>query len=87
MTLEFMFVSTLSAPLDTRKFSDLLVWLPWLQNVTCTYCCSIKSLDLVCMKQLDKRVNIIPIIAKADTISRNELKEFKQRVSPWGNPL
>ena len=41
---------------------------------------SIKSLDLVCMKQLDKRVNIIPIIAKADTISRNELKEFKQRV-------
>lgn len=29
------------------------------------------------MKQLDKKVNIIPIIAKADTISKNELQKFK----------
>ena len=41
----------------------------------------IKSLDLVCMKQLDKKVNIIPVIAKADTVSRTELNEFKRRVS------
>ena len=40
----------------------------------------IKSLDLVCMKQLDKKVNIIPVIAKADTVSRTELVEFKKRV-------
>lgn len=36
-----------------------------------------KSLDLVCMKQLDTKVNIIPIIAKADTISKSELQKFK----------
>ena len=44
---------------------------------------SIKSLDLVCMQQLDKKVNIIPVIAKADTISRTELQEFKGRVRWW----
>lgn len=36
-----------------------------------------KSLDLVCMKQLDTKVNIIPVIAKADTISKTELSKFK----------
>eukprot|EP00112_Aurelia_sp_Birch-Aquarium-sp1_P006830 Seg1746.8 transcript_id=Seg1746.8/GoldUCD/mRNA.D3Y31 product=Septin-2 protein_id=Seg1746.8/GoldUCD/D3Y31 len=41
---------------------------------------SLKSLDLVCMKKLDKKVNIIPIIAKADTVSKNELQTFKQRI-------
>lgn len=41
---------------------------------------SIKSLDLVCMKELDKRVNIIPVIAKADTVSRAELSQFKARI-------
>jgi len=41
---------------------------------------SLKSLDLVCMKKLDKKVNIIPIIAKADTISKNELSDFKQTI-------
>eukprot|EP00731_Ephydatia_muelleri_P030622 Em0022g136a len=41
---------------------------------------SIKSLDLVCMKELEKKVNVIPIIAKADTISRSELVPFKTRI-------
>lgn len=41
---------------------------------------SLKSLDLVCMKKLDKKVNIIPIIAKADTISKNELQAFKDQI-------
>ena len=43
----------------------------------------LKSLDLVCMKELDKKVNIIPIIAKADTVSRPELLQFKKKVSNW----
>jgi GTP-binding protein EngB required for normal cell division len=43
----------------------------------------LKSLDLVCMKKLDTKVNIIPIIAKADTISKTELQKFK--VSFLGN--
>ncbi|TMW42085.1 hypothetical protein DOY81_012835 [Sarcophaga bullata] len=40
----------------------------------------LKSLDLVCMKKLDSKVNIIPIIAKADTISKAELQRFKSKI-------
>ncbi|XP_016113254.1 septin-8-like, partial [Sinocyclocheilus grahami] len=38
---------------------------------------SLKSLDLVTMKKLDSKVNIIPVIVKADTISKSELHKFK----------
>lgn len=41
----------------------------------------LKSLDLVCMKKLDSKVNIIPIIAKADTISKTELSKFKAKIN------
>ena len=41
---------------------------------------SLKSLDLMIMKRLDKYVNIIPVIAKADTIAKNELAKFKQKI-------
>uniref|UniRef100_A0A8C1X1W4 Septin n=1 Tax=Cyprinus carpio TaxID=7962 RepID=A0A8C1X1W4_CYPCA len=41
---------------------------------------SLKSLDLVTMKKLDSKVNIIPIIAKADTISKSELQKFKIKI-------
>ncbi|CAG5078484.1 Similar to Sep2: Septin-2 (Drosophila melanogaster) [Cotesia congregata] len=40
----------------------------------------LKSIDLVCMKKLDTKVNIIPIIAKADTISKTELQKFKGKI-------
>lgn len=40
----------------------------------------LKSLDLVCMKKLDSKVNIIPVIAKADTVSKTELHKFKIKV-------
>ncbi|XP_074847077.1 septin-10 isoform X2 [Carettochelys insculpta] len=38
---------------------------------------SLKTLDLLTMKNLDSKVNIIPVIAKADTISKTELQRFK----------
>jgi septin family protein len=41
---------------------------------------SLKALDLSTMKVLDRRVNIIPVIGKADTICKNELAEFKRRI-------
>lgn len=41
---------------------------------------SLKALDLSTMKALDRKCNIIPIIAKADTVSKNELIEFKKRI-------
>jgi septin 6/8/11 len=33
------------------------------------------------MKKLDSKVNIIPIIAKADTVSKVELSRFKARIT------
>uniref|UniRef100_A0A8C7ZXA6 Septin n=1 Tax=Oryzias sinensis TaxID=183150 RepID=A0A8C7ZXA6_9TELE len=41
---------------------------------------SLKALDLVTMKKLDSKVNIIPVIAKADTLTRNELVNLKIKV-------
>jgi septin family protein len=41
---------------------------------------SIKPIDLMIMKKIDQRVNIVPIIAKADTIAKNELSKFKQNI-------
>ncbi|KAK3558668.1 hypothetical protein QTP86_023214, partial [Hemibagrus guttatus] len=41
---------------------------------------SLRSLDLVTMKMLDSKVNIIPIIAKADAISKSELHKFKIKI-------
>ncbi|XP_013390378.1 septin-11 isoform X1 [Lingula anatina] len=41
---------------------------------------SLKALDLVTMKKLDSKVNIIPIIAKADTITKSELQKFKAKL-------
>lgn len=43
--------------------------------------CSLRPLDLEFMKHLSKVVNIIPVIAKADTMTLEEKTEFKQRVS------
>lgn len=41
---------------------------------------SLKSLDLLTMKNLDNKVNVIPVIAKADIISKSELQKFKLKV-------
>ena len=41
---------------------------------------SLKPIDLMIMKKIDQRCNIIPIIAKADTIAKNELSKFKQNI-------
>lgn len=41
---------------------------------------SLKALDLQTMKALENKVPIIPLIAKADTISKSELTKFKQRI-------
>jgi septin family protein len=40
----------------------------------------LKPLDIEVMKRLSSRVNLIPVIAKADTLSPNDLLKFKSRV-------
>ncbi|NWV04128.1 SEP10 protein, partial [Ptilonorhynchus violaceus] len=41
---------------------------------------SLKTIDLLTMRSLDSKVNIIPIIGKADSISKTELQEFKNKI-------
>lgn len=42
---------------------------------------SLKSLDIEIMKRLGSRVNLIPVIAKADTLTPHDLQKFKENVS------
>jgi len=42
--------------------------------------CSLKQLDIEVMRRLHTKVNLIPIIAKADTLTDVEVLQFKQRV-------
>ncbi|QRV95614.1 Septin [Ceratobasidium sp. AG-Ba] len=41
---------------------------------------TLKPLDIEIMKRLGTRVNLIPVIAKADTLTQNDLQVFKQRI-------
>ncbi|KAJ3574084.1 hypothetical protein NP233_g2009 [Leucocoprinus birnbaumii] len=41
---------------------------------------SLKQLDIEVMRRLHTKVNLIPIIAKADTLTDEEILQFKQRV-------
>ncbi|PLN77662.1 septin family protein [Aspergillus taichungensis] len=41
---------------------------------------TLKPLDIEVMKRLSSRVNLIPVIAKADTLSPADLTRYKQRV-------
>jgi cell division control protein 12 len=41
---------------------------------------SLSSLDVQAMKELGGRVNLIPVIAKADTLTADEIMGFKERV-------
>ena len=51
----------------------------WYSNLCITH--SLKPIDIEFMRQLHTRVNLIPIIAKADTLTDEEIAEFKARVS------
>ncbi len=42
---------------------------------------SLKTIDVECMKRLGSIVNLIPVIAKADTLTEEELETFKQTVA------
>ncbi|VDM68332.1 unnamed protein product [Strongylus vulgaris] len=41
---------------------------------------SLKALDLVTLRELAKRVNVIPVIAKSDTTCKDELIRFKNKI-------
>lgn len=41
---------------------------------------SLKPLDIEFMKQLHNKVNIVPVIAKADVLTKKEILRLKKRV-------
>ncbi|KAJ3211205.1 hypothetical protein HDU83_002824 [Entophlyctis luteolus] len=63
---------------DRKQFDDLRVHvcLYFIQPTGHT----LKPLDIEVMKQLCTRVNLIPVIAKADTITTAEMQAFKDRI-------
>jgi septin 7 len=42
---------------------------------------SLKQIDVEFMRRLHTKVNLIPVIAKADTMTDEEIAEFKERVN------
>ena len=48
---------------------------------------SLKPLDIEVMKKLCTRVNLIPVVAKADTLTPTDLAKFKQRVCIYASLL
>jgi len=50
-----------------------------------TGCCDfrLKPIDIKFMKSLHHRVNIVPVIAKADMLTPVELKKLKKKVCNW----
>ncbi|EPY86782.1 hypothetical protein CB1_000299019 [Camelus ferus] len=46
-----------------------------------SFCSSLRPLDIEFMKRLSKVVNIVPVIAKADTLTLEERVYFKQRIT------
>ena len=41
---------------------------------------SLKPIDIVVLKKLSDVVNVVPVIAKADTLTVDERLEFKERI-------
>jgi hypothetical protein len=50
----------------------------------CNY--SLKQLDIEMMRQLQHKVNVIPVIAKADSMTLEEVAEFKAKVRTPTDP-
>jgi cell division control protein 11 len=40
----------------------------------------LREIDIELMKRLSPRINVIPVIGKADTFTPGELADFKKRV-------
>ena len=60
----------------------------WGFLMTTTVVFRLKPLDIEVMKRLGTRVNLIPVIAKADTLTQNDLMVFKRRVRlPLSSPI
>lgn len=74
-----MSVFTLSSPLDTRKSFYVSNAVRSRYSFYFIFY-RLSPLDVEVMKRLGSRVNLIPVIAKADTLTPSDLAKFKQNV-------
>lgn len=58
----------------SKRNNDMEKWM-----AVCMY--SMKELDIKTLQELSSKVTVIPVIAKADTMTADEKKEFKKAVS------
>jgi cell division control protein 11 len=42
---------------------------------------SLREMDIELMRRLSPRVNVIPVVGKADSLTPSELRGFKKRVN------
>jgi cell division control protein 11 len=42
---------------------------------------ALREIDIELMRRLSPRVNVIPVVGRADSLTPQELKDFKRRVS------
>ncbi|PAV77862.1 hypothetical protein WR25_19989 [Diploscapter pachys] len=80
--LESQFERYLQEELKVRR---MLAYMDDTRIHACLYFISptghgLKALDIVTLRELSKRVNVIPVIAKADTTCKDELARFKNKV-------
>lgn len=68
----FMYFSTSLNPRDSGKFLWILMHL---------YLFSLKQADKKFIKNIAHRINVVPIIAKADSLSPAELTAFKTKIT------
>lgn len=55
---------------------------PFSDSLLCVSCLSsLKPLDVQFMKAIHNKVNVVPVIAKADTLTLRERERLKRRVS------
>lgn len=55
----------------------LIYYLIW-NNVVSI--CRLRQLDLEVLRRLHRKVNVVPVIAKADTLTTSEVKKLKERI-------
>lgn len=48
---------------------------------------SLREMDIELMRRLSPRVNVIPVVGKADSLTPTELRAFKKRVRQLGCPF
>lgn len=80
--IEFQFEKYLKEELNFKR--SLSLYQDTLIHACLYFICptghSLKSIDLYCMKELHDKVNIIPIVAKSDSLPKADLQKFKRAI-------